>query len=220
MLSSLDGKISTGSNDNRDFDKDLPKIKRLEEGLKQYYELEQKTDLHSLNTGKVMAKIGMNIKKNNISKIPASFIIIDNKPHLTINGINNLLKKCQKVYIVTTNKKHPAFQLKEKNLKIILYGKKIDFIALFSKLKIEFGIKNITVQSGGTLNSILIRKGLIDEISIVIAPTLIGGKDTPTIFDGSSLKLDKDLKYIKTLELKKCEKLKNSYLHLTYKVNN
>ena len=54
MLMSVDGKISTGLA-ARDFDKDLPDIKGVNEGLSQYYDLEQETDSFSLNTGKVMA---------------------------------------------------------------------------------------------------------------------------------------------------------------------
>jgi len=39
MLMSVDGKISTGNIDNRDVDKDFPKIKGIKEGLKQYYDI-------------------------------------------------------------------------------------------------------------------------------------------------------------------------------------
>ena len=60
MLMSVDGKISTGSTDNMDVDKDLPKIKGVSEGLHQYYEIEQTTDLWSFNTGRVQAKMGVN----------------------------------------------------------------------------------------------------------------------------------------------------------------
>lgn len=103
MISSVDGKISTGSNDKRDIDKDFPKIKGLLEGLHQYYELEQQTDLHSFNTGRVMAKIGMNEKKE-IKKTPVSFIIVDNT-HLNKNGVKNLIQKSERLYLITTNKK-------------------------------------------------------------------------------------------------------------------
>ena len=41
MLSSVDGKISTGNIDKRDVDKDFPKIEGLKEGLQQYYALEK-----------------------------------------------------------------------------------------------------------------------------------------------------------------------------------
>jgi 2,5-diamino-6-(ribosylamino)-4(3H)-pyrimidinone 5'-phosphate reductase len=71
----------------------------------------------------------------------------------------------------------------------------------------------ITIQSGGTLNSVLLRLGLIDSVSI-------GGKDTSTIIDGPSFSMEDELQKIKTLELKTCKKLDNSYLHLIYKVNN
>ena len=39
MLSSVDGKISTGATDELDMDKDLPKIEGVREGLYQYYEI-------------------------------------------------------------------------------------------------------------------------------------------------------------------------------------
>ena len=63
MLESLDGKISSGSSDNLDADKDFYRIDGVKEGLHQYYELEQEADIFSLNTGRVMAKIGVNEKK-------------------------------------------------------------------------------------------------------------------------------------------------------------
>ena len=56
MLMSVDGKISTGAADEFDVDKDFPKIPGVSEGLHQYYEIEQTTDLWSLNTGRVQEK--------------------------------------------------------------------------------------------------------------------------------------------------------------------
>ncbi len=218
MLSSVDGKISTGNTDKRDVDKDLPRIRGLSEGLHQYYELEKQTDLHSFNTGRVMTKIGMNEPKKVIKKIPVSFIIVDNT-HLNKTGVENLIQKGKKFYLVTTNKNHPAFRIKEK-LEIIYYPKEVDFEDLFKKLKEKHKIDRITIQSGGTLNSILVRKGLIDKVSFVIAPCLIGGNDTSTLIDGKSLSSEKDLKQIKALKLRKCEKLKNSYIRLEYDVIN
>lgn len=44
MLSSLDGKISTGASSSEDFDKDLPHLKGVAEGLHQYYDLEKETE--------------------------------------------------------------------------------------------------------------------------------------------------------------------------------
>ena len=63
MLMSVDGKISTGAKDELDVDKDFPTIEGLKEGLHQYYEIEQTTDLWSFNTGRVQEKMGVNEKE-------------------------------------------------------------------------------------------------------------------------------------------------------------
>ena len=70
MLMSLDGKISSGDSENLDADKDWCRIDGVKEGLHQYYEIEQTTDWYSLNTGRVMAKIGVNDRKEkNVVKL-------------------------------------------------------------------------------------------------------------------------------------------------------
>ncbi len=220
MISSVDGKISTGNVDERDVDKDFPKILGIKEGLSQYYELEKKTDYWALITGKVMAKIGANDKTKEPNKIDVlRFVVVDNKPHLKKSGVEYLSKKVKKLVIVTTNKNHPAFNIGN-NIEVIYYPKKINFSDLFFKLKRDFGAKRLTIQSGGTLNAVLLREKLIDRISLVVAPALIGGIDTSTLIDGKSLQTEEDLKNIKSLKLKKCEKLKKSYLHLVYEVIN
>lgn len=220
MLTSVDGKISTGGNDTLDVDRDFPRIKGIKEGLKQYYEIEKTTDLHSLNSGRVLAKVGAN-KPQEIVKLPVSFLIIDNQPHLNKIGVENFLKKSKKLYLITTNKDHPAFQRKDAdNLEIIYYRNKIDFVDLFRRLKQDYGINRMTIQTGGTLNSIFLRNKLIDKLSIVVAPALIGGKDTPSLIDGDSLSSIKELGLIKALKLVKVERLRDSYLHLKYNVIN
>ena len=217
MITSLDGKISTGCNDSLDVDKDFPKIKGVKEGLKQYYDIEKTTDRHSLNSGRVMAKVGANVPKKDVKKCSVSFIIIDNKPHLNKIGVDYFIKKSKRFILVTTNKSHPAFERKDE-LSIIYYKQKIDFKDLFRKLKLDFGIKKITIQTGGTLNAVFLRNNLIDHVSIVVAPCLIGGKETSALIDGKSLSSVKELNKIKALKLKSVKKLKHSYLHLMYDV--
>ncbi len=219
---SVDGKISTGDSDVLDVDKDFPNIPGVKEGLHQYYDLEQQTDLFSLNTGRVFAKIGMNKKTDEPHKIPVTFVVIDNEPHLTKKGVVYLSKKSKNVIIVTTNKNHPAIVLKKElgNIHILEYIKFIDFNDLFVKLKQDFGAKRLTIQSGGTLNATLVREGLVDRLWLVVAPALIGGKNTSTIMDGESLHSPKELGKIKALKFVKATPLKNSYLLLEYRVKN
>ena len=221
MLISVDGKISTGCTDELDVDKDFPRIKGIGEGLKQYYKIEQTTDLFSLNSGRVMEKVGANKPQKKLAKSPVSFLIIDNKPHLNSTGVNNFLKKSKKLFIITTNREHPAFNQRDaENLEIIFYEREVDFEDLFRKLKLDFCIERLTIQTGGTLNSIFLRKKLIGKISVVVAPALIGGKNTSTMIDGESLSSVKELGYIKALKLIEVQKLNDSYIHLKYDVIN
>lgn len=218
MLTSVDGKISTGRNIKRDTDLDFHRIYGVLEGIEQYYNLEKETDLHSVNTGLVMAKIGANEKFKDMTFM--SFIIFDNT-HLKKTGVENLANNLKTLYLITSNKNHPAFLCTDKsNLEIIYYENEINFEELFITFKEKYDIDKITIQSGGTMNSIFLRKKIIDEISIVVAPVLIGGKETPSFIDGRTLETDDDLKYVKALELISVNKLKNSFLNLKYKVIN
>ncbi len=220
MISSLDGKISSGDSDALDVDRDWKKISGVKEGLPQYYDLEKHTDIVSFNTGRVMKKIGVNTRTDSPIKIPVSFVLVDNKPHLNKKGLTYLSKWLRHVYIVTTNKKHPAYTMSKNldNITVLPYKKTIDFPHLFQTLKTTYKVNRMTIQSGGTMNTHLLREGLIERISLVVAPLLIGGKDTTTLLDGESIHTLKELQNIKALKLIKVSKLKHSYLHLIYKV--
>lgn len=220
LITSLDGKISTGDVDDLDVDKDYKRIAGIKEGLHQYYELERQTDPFSLNTGRVMAKIGVNTRREEPKKIGCSFIIIDNKPHLTKKGTEYMARWVKTLYLVTTNRKHPAYKLtdKHKNIEIIEYKNEVPLEDLLVRMKSYYGIERITIQSGGLLNSAWVRQNLIDYVSIVIAPCLIGGKDTQSLIGGESLHTQEDLKKIKTLKLVRCHVLEDSYIHLYYEM--
>ena len=219
MLESLDGKISSGNNDNLDADKDWCQIDGVKEGLYQYYEIETTTDFYSLNTGRVMAKIGVNERTKYHDKIDCRFIIIDNKPHLNEKGIDYICHWVNKLILVTTNKNHVAYSLREKydNLDILFYND-LDLKTLLTDMGKKYGAKAITIQSGGTLNGKFLRDNLIDYVNIVIAPLLVGGKDTSTLIDGESIISSKELGKLKALKLIECKQLDNSYIHLKYEV--
>ncbi len=219
MLESLDGKINSGNSDQLDADKDWREIDGVKEGLHQYYEIESTTDFYSLNTGRVMAKIGVNERKDLHKKVDVRFIIIDNKPHLNENGINYLCNWVEKLILVTTNKDHIAYSLKEKydNLDILYYNS-LDLNKLLIDLKVKYKAERITIQSGGNLNGLFLRENLIDYVNIVVAPLLVGGSDTSTLIDGKSISKVEELNKLKALELIECNRLNNSYVQLVYKV--
>lgn len=222
MIVSLDGKISTGDVDELDVDKDLSRIVGVKEGLYQYYDLEKQTDRVSLNSGKVQEKVGANQRTWEKERDDVCFVVVDNKPHLDKNGTEYFAKRSDAFYLVTTSRSHSAFELQEQypTMHILFYENRINFVDLFHRFKEEFNIERVTIQTGGTLNAEFLRLGLIDYISVVIAPCLIGGKNTQSLIGGESLHIQEDLKHVKALKLTKCDVLNNSYLHLQYEVIN
>ncbi|MFA4955321.1 MAG: dihydrofolate reductase family protein [Patescibacteria group bacterium] len=217
MLMSLDGKISSGDTDELDVDADWKRIRGVKEGLYQYYALEKQTDACFLQSGRVFAKIGFNRREPAAHKIPVTGVIIDNKPHLTEKGLAYLSSWLERVIIVTTNPRYPIPDSLQ-NIQLISSVPELDLPNLLTKLKEDFGIERITIQSGGTLNGKLLREGLIDHVSIVIAPLLIGGATTSTLIDGEAIHSVDELKKLKALELVSCDSLEKSFIHLRYGV--
>lgn len=219
MLESLDGKINSGNTDKLDADKDWCKIDGVKEGIQQYYEIESTTDYFSLNTGRTMAKIGVNDIKKYHDKIEVTFVIIDNKPHLNENGIDYLCHWVEKLILVTTNKNHIAYSLLNKYANLdILYYETLDLEILLEELSTDYSAEKITIQSGGNLNGLFLRSDLLDYVNVIIAPLLVGGKDVPTLIDGESISTQNELNKLKALELIECNQLNNSYVQLKYKV--
>lgn len=215
MLMSVDGKITTGSSDHLDFDQDLPYIHGCWEGLQQYYDIEQATDLWSLNSGRVQAKLGVN-HKDAPTKSPVSFVLIDNT-HLSEQGVRYFCRRSRKFVLVTTNPQHPAFGVRENNLHIILQ-EKLDLQTVLRRLARDHGCERITIQTGGTLNGLFLRQKLLDYVDIVVAPLLVGGKDTTTLIDGESITQTDQLAQLGVLKLESAQVLENSYLRLRYRV--
>lgn len=215
MLMSVDGKISTGATDELDVDRDFPKIDGVREGLRQYYEIEQTTDLWSFNTGRVQAKMGVN-EKPLPEKTPVSFVVYDNR-HLEESGVRYFCARSKEFVLITTNAMHPAFGVKEPNLHII-HQDRLDLAAALTVLGEQYGCERLTVQSGGTVNSLLLREKLFDYVDIVVAPVLVGGKDTSTLIDGRSLMSSDELSSLGVLKLIECKSLQDSYVRLRYQV--
>lgn len=215
MLMSLDGKISTGCTDSLDMDADLPRIAGLKEGLGQYYAIEQTTDLWSLCSGRVQAKLGVN-ENPPPDRAPVSFVLIDNH-NLTEHGVRYFCAKAQQLVLVTTNPHHPAFGVQADNLHILLQPE-LDLCAMLAYLYSEQDCQRLTIQSGGTLNGLFLRCKLIDHVDIVVAPVLVGGSEVPTLVDGPSLRTPEELGQLGVLELEGCQVLEGSYLRLRYRV--
>ena len=215
MLMSVDGKISTGATDELDVDRDFPLIAGLREGLHQYYEIEQTTDLWSFNTGRVQAKMGVNTAELP-AKTPVSFVLLDNR-HLNAQGVRYFCARSRQFVLLTTNREHPAFSVSAENLHIICQ-ETLSLTDALAQLKEQFGCERLTIQSGGTVNGLFLREKLFDFVDIVVAPVLVGGKDTASLIDGRSLQGRDELSRLGVLRLIEASPLRDSYVRLRYQV--
>lgn len=74
--------------------------------------------------------------------------------------------------------------LAEQKIKTIIAGRdRIDMRGGMETLQAEHGVATIRVDSGGTLNSVMLATGLVTEVSVLIHPFLAGGRPGPGVFD-------------------------------------
>ena len=78
--------------------------------------------------------------------------------------------------------------LEEMYVKHMVIGyQEVDLGAALNELNVQFGVKSLRVDSGGVLNGVLFREGLVDEVNVLIHPELLGGKSSSSIFPASEL---------------------------------
>jgi 2,5-diamino-6-(ribosylamino)-4(3H)-pyrimidinone 5'-phosphate reductase len=102
--------------------------------------------------------------------------------------------------------------LRERNYDLIVAGDDhVDYAKALEVLYDKYDCKIIRTDSGGILTNVLIEQGLVDEISLVISPCLIGTGE-PHVFRSLSL-----LNRI-PLEKISCEFVDDNHLSVIYKV--
>jgi len=91
----------------------------------------------------------------------------------------------------------------------------VDLREGLERLASDHGAKVIRVDSGGTLNGALLRAGLIDEVSVLMLPQLIGGTTPSSLFRAEDLPANAAPI---SLELISSRELKGGTLWLRYRV--
>jgi len=58
----------------------------------------------------------------------------------------------------------------------------VDLRAALEELHTRYGIEVVRTDSGGILNGALLREGLVDEVSVLLCPVLVGGRSPRSFF--------------------------------------
>lgn len=141
------------------------------------------------------------------------WVIVDSRGSL--RGMLHVLRRydyCKDIIVLVckTTPKYYLKYLKERNYTFLVAGDfKVDFKKAFAILQKKYHAKTILSDAGPTLNSVLLEKGMVDQISLLIAPVIVGKKD---------LNVFQVLKTKVKLELKSCKNVGKGYAWLVYKV--
>jgi 2,5-diamino-6-(ribosylamino)-4(3H)-pyrimidinone 5'-phosphate reductase len=114
--------------------------------------------------------------------------------------------------------------LKERHIDCIIAGEDhVDLRAALQEMNSRYGVKVVRVDAGGTLNGLLLRQGLVAELSLLIYPSLVGGEKQSGIFVAPDLAataadLLESQKKVISLKLMHIEQLKGDVVWLRYEV--
>jgi 2,5-diamino-6-(ribosylamino)-4(3H)-pyrimidinone 5'-phosphate reductase len=74
--------------------------------------------------------------------------------------------------------------LRERGVSYLLAGaREVDLALALEKIGERFGVRTLMLEGGGRINGAMLRAGLIDEVSVLIAPVADGRVGTPALFD-------------------------------------
>jgi 2,5-diamino-6-(ribosylamino)-4(3H)-pyrimidinone 5'-phosphate reductase len=98
---------------------------------------------------------------------------------------------------------------------IVAGDQHVDLRECLATLRANYGVSNLRVDSGGILNGVLLRAGLVNEVVVILNPCLTGGNSARTFYVADDL-VSRD--GIISLELRKVEELRDGFLWLQYLV--
>ncbi len=73
---------------------------------------------------------------------------------------------------------------------LIAGEQRVDLRQVLTKMHVKLGVTALVNEAGGNLAGAMLKAGLVDEVNVIVRPTIIGGKDTPSLFDSPELLAD------------------------------
>ncbi len=96
--------------------------------------------------------------------------------------------------------------LEAERVTYIVTGKEhVDLRAALEELNVRYGVEKVRVDSGGILNGLLLRAGLVDEVSVLIDPSLVGGTSPRSIFTAPDLTSSEGVMPLRLVHLERFE---------------
>lgn len=98
---------------------------------------------------------------------------------------------------------------------VVAGREKVDLPRALEELNARYGTQVVRADCGGTLNGVLLRAGLVTDVSVIVNPSLVGGTSPRTMFAAPDLTSEEGVIRLKLLSV---EKLNNEFAWLRYDV--
>jgi 2,5-diamino-6-(ribosylamino)-4(3H)-pyrimidinone 5'-phosphate reductase len=108
----------------------------------------------------------------------------------TLKPDGNFMTSGQARRVIFTTKQTSPEQisvLSNLGAEVYVLGEKRVNLTLALETLFSLGVRRLMVEGGGSLNFELLREGLVDELSMYLAPKIFGGQTAPTMADGEGL---------------------------------
>lgn len=150
------------------------------------------------------------VKQNRCESLPI-WVIVDTRG--TSKGLLHTCRRfefCRDVVVLVSEQTPTDYieHLKERNYDHHVVGKKhVDLQKALELLSEKYNVKTVLVDTGRILGNLLLNQGLVDEISVLVHPVIVGATSYNMFSDINNLKL----------RLLRSERLKDDYVWLVYK---
>lgn len=105
--------------------------------------------------------------------------------------------------------------LRDRGISYVVSGAtSVDLPRAVDLLGEHFGIRTLLLEGGGHINGAFVEQGLVDEVSLLLAPGIDGRHEVPALFDG----LKSRPKGAIPLRLKSLDRRENDVLWIRYEV--
>jgi 2,5-diamino-6-(ribosylamino)-4(3H)-pyrimidinone 5'-phosphate reductase len=170
--------------------------------LMKYMAPETELLLHQTRADYDAIMVGSNtIKIDNsfltVRKVPGKSplrVIPNSRADLPLNS--NVLKPDAPTLIAVSERAPPerVAAIRERGVHVVNAGKEgIDLPLLMKILRRDFGVKNLMIEGGPTLNWHMLRDRLVDEIRLIHLPFIVGGSDTPSLVGGMHIEDEREM---------------------------
>jgi 2,5-diamino-6-(ribosylamino)-4(3H)-pyrimidinone 5'-phosphate reductase len=104
--------------------------------------------------------------------------------------------------------------LRERGVSYLLVGvREVDLALALDRIGARFGVRTLMLEGGGRINGAMLAAGLVDEVSLLVAPVADGRMGTPALFD-----LERDSARPHRLTLEAVERRAGDLVRLRYRV--